>query len=67
MPHPLYLKVMKATIWQYRSLSPEKKQQFEAEAKKKLVELQENDFDAYVELTEAPVPGDTEYDPTGGN
>lgn len=52
MPNPLFLKVMGIDIHRYNSYSPEKKARFQADAQKKLVELQQKP-ERYAELTDA--------------
>jgi hypothetical protein len=51
MPHPLFLKIMGALPHQYNALKSDQKDEFNAEAQRRIAELQNNDMEAYIELT----------------
>jgi hypothetical protein len=64
MPHPLFLKVMGALPHQYNALTAVQKDEFNAEAQSRLIELQTDDMEAFIALTEEPVtPPDTDKRP----
>lgn len=54
MPHPNNLKVMGAKKHQYNALTSDQKERFNREAQRRLNDLQQNNMDEYIRLTESP-------------
>lgn len=54
MPHPNHLKVMGAMLHQYMALNSQQKERFQKEAQRRLEEMQINDPENYIALTEEP-------------
>jgi phage I-like protein len=63
MPHPNNLKIMGALPHQYNALKPDQKDDFNKEAERRLIELQQTDMEAYIALTNEPIEAPVEIDP----